>query len=522
MEQEDDQARIIQTAARKYLARKRVQKLKKDKQDYEELMVKLEKEAWLQMVEREREEEEKERQKEQEERKKKAQEMKWRKRLLEAAFDGDDEEINCVLNEALANDKKQENIPETVRELHIKKHQLSLSDCEDANGNTPLSEASAGGHASTIQLLLHKGVEINSRGRYERTPLWRAAFAGHLQAVQLLLENGGDPRLHASDGTSPVQVAAIAVVEEFLKAWDVQRTDELLKKLEENKEQKLEEEQAQQKQECDRLEKKLHEAEKEDKACQMRLEKAHCELNKRIFEHDKCVAMGDEKKIKITLQTVHDAELELETAKQNSKVARDKLAQLKLRLREQRKEGVGNTGGEDASELVGIKVSIKELDDVLMRDVGGKIAQSGRWPLLIDSSTQTSTFLRYRDTNFLNALNPSNMEPDVIRLAILGAVRFGKPLVLDMMAVDMFESVKIKFDVVQEGLLNTIMTKEILKDDRFMSLVRAEDGEQYSKTAFLGAKIENFKFIILTQLWNPSENLINQTYPLRVMMPSKS
>ena len=43
---------------------------------------------------------------------------------------------------------------------------------------------------------------------------------------------------------------------------------------------------------------------------------------------------------------------------------------------------------------------------------------------------------------------------------------FGKPLVLDMMAVDMLESVRMKFDIVQEGLLNAIMTKEILKDDR--------------------------------------------------------
>jgi hypothetical protein len=57
---------------------------------------------------------------------------------------------------------------------------------------------------------------------------------------------------------------------------------------------------------------------------------------------------------------------------------------------------------------------------------------------------------------------------------------------------------------------------------RFLSLVKAEDGEQYSKTAFLGARIENFKLIILTQLWKPSEDLINQTYPLRVMIPSKS
>ena len=43
---------------------------------------------------------------------------------------------------------------------------------------------------------------------------------------------------------------------------------------------------------------------------------------------------------------------------------------------------------------------------------------------------------------------------------------FGKPLVLDMMAVDMLESVRMKFDVVQEGLLNAILTKEILQDDR--------------------------------------------------------
>ena len=28
---------------------------------------------------------------------------------------------------------------------------------------------------------------------------------------------------------------------------------------------------------------------------------------------------------------------------------------------------------------MGVKVSIKELDDVLMRDVGGKIAETGRY-----------------------------------------------------------------------------------------------------------------------------------------------
>jgi hypothetical protein len=32
---------------------------------------------------------------------------------------------------------------------------------------------------------------------------------------------------------------------------------------------------------------------------------------------------------------------------------------------------------------------------VLVRDVGGKIAASGRWPLVIDTSGQASVFLRY-------------------------------------------------------------------------------------------------------------------------------
>ena len=129
---------------------------------------------------------------------------------------------------------------------------------------------------------------------------------------------------------------------------------------------------------------------------------------------------------------------------------------------------------QDGVDLKGMKVMIKDLDDVLFRDVGGKIAADGRWdsvmdwlltcnnhayisilvqiftticlgnktllhqtlltcvyrwPLLIDSTPQSSTFLRYRDTNFINALNPKHMEPDVIRLALLGGLRFVREVI---------------------------------------------------------------------------------------------
>lgn len=40
---------------------------------------------------------------------------------------------------------------------------------------------------------------------------------------------------------------------------------------------------------------------------------------------------------------------------------------------------------------------------------------------------------RYRDTNLLMAYKPGDMEPEKVRVALLGALRFGKPLVIDNM-----------------------------------------------------------------------------------------
>ena len=57
--------------------------------------------AWLKLVQIEREEAEKERKKDEEERRKRKEETKRRTRILEAAFDGDNDEILAVLDEVL-------------------------------------------------------------------------------------------------------------------------------------------------------------------------------------------------------------------------------------------------------------------------------------------------------------------------------------------------------------------------------------------------------------------------------------
>lgn len=44
--------------------------------------------------------------------------------------------------------------------------------------------------------------------------------------------------------------------------------------------------------------------------------------------------------------------------------------------------------------------------------------------------------------------------------------RFGKPLVLDMMEVDMFHTVSDRFDEIEKGLMDKIMDKSIMQEEK--------------------------------------------------------
>lgn len=46
------------------------------------------------------------------------------------------------------------------------------------------------------------------------------------------------------------------------------------------------------------------------------------------------------------------------------------------------------------------------------------------------------------------------------------ACRFGKPLVLDMMEVDMFNTVSDRFDEIGKGLMDQIMDKSIMQEEK--------------------------------------------------------
>ncbi|XP_065843329.1 IQ motif and ankyrin repeat domain-containing protein 1-like isoform X2 [Oscarella lobularis] len=530
---EEAAARKIQTKYRQYRAKKELAKKRKEKKEYDELMDKIQRDAWVQLIKMERDEEEKQKRKYEEERRRKREEERRKKRLLEAAFDGDNDEIIAVLREArqVALEKcEEQGFPTGMIEATIRRRLERFIDSTDANGNTPLSESANGGNPETVRLLIDKGADVNTKGQYGRTPLYRAAFAGHTNAVEVLLEFGADPRIYADDGATPVQIASVSAVVSRLEEWTIEKTDSILAKMAEEKENKAKEERKRNEEQTGRLQNKLKEAEKEYETAQKQLAKAYEELNKRIYEHDKSAAIGAVKP-EVTLQIIHDSEAILDEAKaraeKTQKIVDEVNTRLKLLILDssvffQRRLALREQQNPDENEKnreseIGIKVSIRELDDVLLRDVGNRIASDGRWPLLIDTSKQASTFLRYRDTNYLDALHPRDMDPETIRMNVLGAIRYGKFVVLDLRDVDIWHVVTQKFDVVQKDLLKSIMTKEIMKEDKYLGLVRKTDGEQYGKNNF--NRVENFKFVVVTRMRRPPDELVRQTYPIRIFVP---
>lgn len=153
-----------------------------------------------------------------------------------------------------------------------------------------------------------------------------------------------------------------------------------------------------------------------------------------------------------------------------------------------------------------------------MRDVGNKIKESGKWPLIIDPSGQVSIFLKYRDTNYIDMFIPKHTESEVLRLALMGAIRFGKMLVVDMRDVDMWYQVGMVFDRVQPGLLDSLLSREILQGEKYMSLVRPGDSEEYQKTSFMHGRLDKFCLTVLTRIKYPPQNLLDTFYTVTIVV----
>ncbi|KXZ44826.1 hypothetical protein GPECTOR_61g779 [Gonium pectorale] len=460
--------------------------------------------AWRAQLEAERRREAERRKAREEEAARRKEEASLRKALLEAAYDGDDDGLRAGLQRAAAAGLLGPDPAETA----------------DGHGNTLLSEAAAGGSASTVQMLLKLGVDPNSRGEFGRTPLWRAAFLGKAEVVPLLLEGGADPRIGNEGGELPVHVAP-PELKETLGAWDTAATDRMAAQIEARRAERAGAAAAQRQAAVRGAEEGVSGAEASHERAQSQLKCARMELEKRIHEYDICV---EERKpeglTQVALDQVHAAEAVVAEARAHAAEAAEALDAARLALRRQQQEAAAAGDGEDGeAPPPGVPVAIKALHDVLVRDVGGLIAASGRWPLVLDSSGQASVFLRYQDTNYVNALSSAHMAPPRLRRSLLGGLRYGKPLVLDLQDCDLWPEMPAAFDRVQPGLLAALLDRSLLSGERYTSLIRPEeDGDEYEPSRFSEGRLRAFSFVVLCSAARPNPALLEAMYVLRVVL----
>lgn len=70
------------------------------------------------------------------------------------------------------------------------------------------------------------------------------------------------------------------------------------------------------------------------------------------------------------------------------------------------------------------------------------------------------------------------MNTDVIRRGLLGALKFGKPFVFDMMEADVFDVLKDRFNEILPGLMDMVMDRSIMQEEKYAASLTCQPLER--------------------------------------------
>ena len=96
---------------------------------------------------------------------------------------------------------------------------------------------------------------------------------------------------------------------------------------------------------------------------------------------------------------------------------------------------------------------------------------------------------------------PTDAEPETLRKLLLGALRFGKPFVLDMLSLALEEeTLNELLDPVMPSLLPLLLSKRICEERHYSKLIRPTDGDEYALTFWRERNLQFFHFVVLSKL----------------------
>ena len=317
-----------------------------------------------------------------------------------------------------------------------------------------------------------------------------------------MLESGADPEMTADDHNLPREASGQKSVHDIIDAWDINETKLLIKKFNSGMNLYKDTQRKQLENELSTIEQEVEEKKSFFEIIKKQLASAYCEYEKRIFEHDQAVLNGFDKP-ELTIQAINDAELTLESLKVKQEQAQLAMSQAMLKLREQQHRQRCFENAEDdedfdednlpANPLIQ-KCNFKEIDEVLIKDVGNKIKSSKKWPLIIDVSGRVNLFFKYRDTNMVNILDIEACKPQRLKESLLGAIRYGKPLIVDVGAMDLWTAMEAAFERIETGLWAMLISQTLMEGQNYMKLVDEKvDKPEYHANKFVHIQVVTYK-----------------------------
>jgi len=169
-------------------------------------------------------------------------------------------------------------------------------------------------------------------------------------------------------------------------------------------------------------------------------------------------------------------------------------------------------------------IEIKSVADVLLKDIGGLRAADGRWPLVIDPSGRTSTFIQYTGCAVFPMAELQDMDPLRLKKALLKNLMNAGAVIIDLGNFDFpADVVEEPFSKVENGLFKKLVDRSVLYSyllpRRFRSLLTTDVVQEFCEGAFIDEYLQKFVLGFVTSVRDPDFEFAKQFYTISVRSP---
>lgn len=90
----------------------------------------------------------------------------------------------------------------------------------------------------------------------------------------------------------------------------------------------------------------------------------------------------------------------------------------------------------------------------------------------------------------------------------------------DLREMDLFPVVQQQLEAVQPGLAQALLSRGLLAQEGYLSLLRPTDGPEYDPSQFQEARLDHFRLFFVTRVQWPPADQLQTLLPVRVQLSS--